>query len=648
MLAMPGVTYDESHRFLQAFLFCDDSLTPLKEDTPLNNKELAKKILGDVGGEENIQSYTNCVTRLRFQLKDKDKIKHELNDSDGVLGTQFQGSEYQVILGGKVAMVANELEKMVDLDNSSTSSSKNEKGNWLSKIVNGLSAILTPALPPIIAGGLLKGFIFLFMNFHWLNDGSDTTIFLNAMADAVFYFFPFLLANSSAKFFKSNEYLAMTLAGLLMYPLAIADGQQMLKVFGFLPIAVVDYSSSVLPIIFSVWLLKYVKQWLDRHIPEMVNMVFSPFLSLVIVAPIAMAGLAPLGYYIGEYIALGVRALIDFSPWLAGLVVGGTRPLLVLGGMHHAMNPIAQQEVASFGYSIMIAMELMSTFAQATAPLAIYFTNRKKEEKQIALSTVVPGFIGITEPSLYGVLVKNKGAMLAACLGGGVGAAISTMMGGRSFGFVMPGVLSMPAFMGEGFSGIVIGSIVSIALTFILTLVFQKIWGDSSELVKVQKDQSAPEKNQSLTVHSSVTGITIPLADIQDNTFSKEILGKTIAMKAKDGKVYAPFDGKIKALFPTKHAIGLETLDGKIELLIHIGIDTVQLQGEGFVVSVHEGDIVMKGDLLITFDSQLMVERGLDDVVIMIITNSQDIPQIETAPDKTILKPSDTIFTITL
>ncbi|MGX7025928.1 glucose PTS transporter subunit IIA [Vagococcus hydrophili] len=591
----------------------------------MNNQELAKKILKEVGGETNIYSFTNCVTRLRFQIKDKKKVNQQaLNDIEGVLGTQFQNDQFQVILGGKVVNVSNELNELVHLSSDEKEVSQ-EKKSVLSHVLNTLSSILTPALPPVIAGGLLKGFIFMFLSLGWVAGDSDSIIFFNALSDAMFYFFPFLLAVSSAKIFKTNEYLALTLAGLLMYPFAITDGQEIISLFGMIPVVVVNYSSSVLPIIFSVWLLKYVKNFFDKVISEMVNMIFSPLLSLLVVGPIAMALLAPLGFYIGEYLAMGVKWLIDFSPWLAGFIVGGTRPILVLGGMHHAMNPIMQQEISSFNSSQMIAMVLMSTFAQATAALVVYVKSKDMKEKQVALSAVIPGFLGITEPAIYGVLARYKGAMIAACAGGGIGAAVSTMLGGKGYAFVMPGIISIPAFMGEGFTGILIGIVTTISVTAILTFVLMNRFNEKAESESVKKD----ELNQvDLNIASPAIGEIVPLNQISDVTFSKQVLGKTVGISAQEETLYAPLDAVVKAVFPTNHAIGLE-LEGGIELLIHVGIDTVGLEGKGFEVKVKQGDSITKGTPILSFSKEIIKSEGLSDTIILVITNTENFSSVE-------------------
>lgn len=623
----------------------------------MNNQELAEAILKEVGGKKNIQNFTNCMTRLRLQVKDENKVNQKAIDQlSGVLGTQLQGTQVQVILGGKVLSVANEFSKLVPINNSGSQEDDSQNKGGISHVLNTLSAILTPALPPVIAGGLMKGLIFMFINFGWADGASDTIIFFNGLADCMFYFFPFLLAVSSAKKFKTNEYIALALAGLLMYPFAIADGQQFIQLFGIIPIAVVNYSSSVLPIIFSVWLLSHVLRFFTARVPEMVSMIFSPLLSLVITAPIAMCLLAPLGYYIGEYLAIAVKWLIDFSPWLAGLIVGGTRPILVLGGMHHAMNPIMQQEVASFGYSQMLAMVLMSTLAQATAPLVVYFKAKKVEEKQVALSAVIPGYIGITEPAIYGVLAKYRGAMIAACLGGGIGAAVSTIFGGRSFGFVMPGVLSIPAFIGEGFLGIVLGIVTTVVVTAVLTFVLMDRFNAKEK--KEQKKNTRPletsdieavtaKQVSDLEIQSPVIGDIIPLDSIEDATFSKEILGKTIAVSSTDETIYAPFDAEIKAVFPTKHAIGIESLEGGVELLIHVGLDTVSLEGQGFELKVKQGDRIKKGEAILSFNKEYIRSKNLEDAVIVVVTNSEIFKTVDKVSDLESIDLQNQLFSIT-
>ena len=456
---------------------------------------------------------------------------------------------------------------------------------------------------------------------------SDTVTILNLIADCMFYFFPFLLAVSSAKKFKTNEYMALAVAGALMYPTLIsAVGERTSFMFmGFLPLAVVKYSGSVVPIILSVLLLKYVYDFFNRVIPDMVQIIFSPLLTLLVTIPLALAALAPLGYYIGEYIAIGITYLINLSPAISGFVVGATRPLLVLTGMHHAINPIGQQQLLTLGYSQISPMSLMSTMAQATAAFGAYVFIKNQKDRQIALSATVSGYIGITEPALYGILAKYKEAMIAACLGGGLGSAVAATMGAKCYGMVMPGLFSIPAYMGEGFTGVVVGMIVSIVTTFGLMFFFKNKMNMQDESLfdapKIGEEIDTPFTAQSVEVFSPATGEIVQLSAVNDQTFASEAVGKGIAIVPSNGEIVAPFDGKVTALFKTKHAIGL-TSDSGVELLIHIGIDTVNMQGEGFDILVEEGATIQKGEPILQFNLELIQEQNYDPTIMVVVTNS--------------------------
>lgn len=608
----------------------------------MESKQLAKKILDLIGGEKNIVSYTNCMTRLRFKLKNYALVKtKELEKLEDVMGTQLHNGQFQVILGGKVVKVANAFSELVKVTNNKLPEKQNK--NLFSRILDTLSAIIAPALPPIIAGGMLKGILFILSNYQIVSDSSDTILFLNVVSDVTFYFFPFILAVSSARRFKTNEFLALVIAGTMMYPVTVAEGQTMLYLFGFLPVAVVDYSSSVLPIIFSVYLLKYVYDFFNRIIPDMLLMILSPLLTLLVTLPITMSVLAPLGFYIGEYIAIGIKWLIEISPWLTGFIFGLIKPIMTLGGMHHAITPMMQQEIATFGESQLLAMDLMSTMAQAAAPVAIYFLTKSKTEKQVCASSAVSGFIGITEPALYGVLTKYKSAMLAASIGGGIGCAVCMSFHGVSYGFAMPSIFTLPVFAGPGFIGIIIGLIISIGLTIFLTFIFQ-ISSNKTKLDSEVKKEKDVLTNEVIKIFSPTSGDNIPLSEINDETFSKEILGKTIAIKSEDGCIYAPFNGTVKMLFDSNHAIGLMS-DDNVELLIHIGIDTVQLQGKGFISHVKQGDRITKGQLLIEFDEGYLKSQSIDDTVIVVLTNSDVLNTVEVDASPKILN-EQTLFVV--
>lgn len=448
----------------------------------MTNKELAKQIL-DYVGKDNVSAVTHCITRLRFTLLDETKVDTEkIKALDGVLGVQNKAGQYQVILGNKVGKVFNDLQEILppDLTVASAGEGKpadKQNKNWFAKLMETLSSILIPSLPPIIGGGMIKGFLFTFWYFGWIEWGSNGFEILNLISDCMFYFYPFLLAVSAAKRFKTNEYMALALAGALMYPTIIngLGGESAgLSLFGIISLPFIDYSSSVIPIIFSVWILSYVYRFFVQKIPDLLSTIFTPMLTLFIMVPIQLAILAPLGFYAGEYVAAGINWLLQLSPAIAGFIIGATRPFLVFTGTHHAMRVIVQQQISSFGGTTIGAMNYMSVFAQATAPLAVYFVSRSRKMRDLSLSAAVSGYLGVTEPALYSVILKYKIVLIATAVGGGVGGMITSIFGAAEYAMVMSSILTIPATIGEGFVGIVIGIPVTIAVTFLIVFFGRK------------------------------------------------------------------------------------------------------------------------------------------------------------------------------
>ncbi|MBP1044348.1 PTS glucose transporter subunit IIA [Vagococcus sp. BWB3-3] len=591
----------------------------------MDNKKLAQEIVRLVGGELNINSVTHCITRLRFQLKDQDKVdKKALEQLDDVMGSQYQGGQYQIIIGGKVGKVYREVAKILPRLAGGEVAEDGTKKSVGTQLVETLSAILIPSLAPIVGGGMLKGFLFLLANFSWIDVEGGTYYLLNIASDCMFYFFPFLLAVSAAKRFKTNEYMALSLAGVLMYPsiLEVAKVGEVanFKFLNIFTIPLLNYSGSIVPIILAVWLLSYVYRYLEEHVPAMVTIIFTPLLTLLIVIPVMLFAIAPLGFYIGEYIAIGLGWLIDFSPWLAGFVVGVSRPFLVLTGMHHAIRPITQQQIATYGFSTLGPMNFMSTMSQAAAALAIYLIIKDKKMKQISLSATISGFLGITEPALYGVLTKYRSAFVGASLGGGIGSAVAAMLGAKGFAPAMPSVLSIPVYLGEGAVGFFIGFVVTVVATVFLTFFFSKLWRDKEEVEALGTDAQ-------LGVYSPTDGTVMPMAEVADETFSSGVIGKGVAICGTGNEIVSPVNGTIKTVFKTKHAIGVVSDEG-LEILIHVGLDTVKLNGEGFHLFCEEGQRVKVGDRLLTFEREVMEAAGYDLTVLTIVTNTEKYPKI--------------------
>ena len=626
----------------------------------MKNDELAKLILENIGNAKNIKNLTHCVTRLRFTLYDDKKAnKQVIENLDGVLGVQEQGGQFQIIIGSKVNKVYQELINNPQLALTDDDPKENEKKkSFISNILETISSILIPSLPPVIGGGMIKGFLFMFWEFGWIEWGSDIFNLLNIISDGMFYFYPFLLAVSAAKRFKTNPYMALAIAGSMMHPTiyeGINAGLKSLKVIGSIGVPYLDYNSSVIPIILSVWVMSYVYRFFEKKIPDIISVIFTPMLTLVIVIPVCMIMICPLGYYIGEYIAKGVQVLIDFSPILAGFVIGAIRPFTVLTGTHHAVRAIVSQQLATYGYTTIGAMNYMSTMAQAAAPLAIYFVLRKHNEKMknLSLSAAISGFLGVTEPGLYGIIVKYKVAFIATMIGGGIGGAISSTFNSAEYAMVMSSLITIPATFGDGFIGIVIGLPTSIIITMAIIFVFRNKIIEEDQGVDTSKAEEMIKPKISVNMddklfklYAPVKGQTCNLQDLSDETFAKELIGKGIAILPQDNHIYAPADGEITAIFPTKHAIGMKTKEG-LEVLIHIGIDTVNLNGKYFESKVNIGDTVIQGQELMIFDYKKVAEEHYDTHVIMVITNSNDYLDIfSNQKAKTVTKDMDILTVI--
>lgn len=595
----------------------------------MTSKEIAARILELVGKESNIISCTHCVTRLRFSLKDDGKAdRKKIESLEGVLGVQIQGGQFQVIVGNKVNKIYAELAEMANLGGEEAAAADGEgtgKKSVVSRILEILSSILIPSLPPVIGGGMIKGFLFMFWEFGWIEWGSDVFNLLNIMSDGMFYFYPFLLAVSAAKRFKANPYMALSLAGVLMHPTiyeGINGGVESFKILG-ISIPYLDYNASVLPIILAVWIMSYVYRFLEKRIPDIVSIIFTPMLTLIAMVPVTLAFIAPLGFYVGEYIALGMQAIIDFSPILAGFVIGALRPVTVFTGTHHAVRAIVSQQLATYGYTTIGAMNYMSTMAQAAAPLAIYIILRKrnKEMRDISLSAAISGFLGVTEPGLYGVVMKYKVAFIAASIGGGIGAAISSYFGGAEYAMVMSSLVTIPATFGDGFVGIAIGLPVAIVSTMAICFAFKGKILEEDKMSSGKHIEEKPENERILSIVSPVKGAVKPIDQVADATFAEEILGKGIAVVPKDGIVTSPVDGVVTTLIPSKHAIGFKSNEG-LEVLVHLGIDTVKLNGKYFTSYVQEGERVSKGQKVLSFEVDKVKAEGYETDVMVVITNT--------------------------
>ncbi|MED1533977.1 beta-glucoside-specific PTS transporter subunit IIABC [Bacillus altitudinis] len=604
----------------------------------MKNKELAGEIVKLIGGTENISQSWHCITRLRFNLNDERQVKvDELKTLDGVLGAQFQSGQFQVIIGAKVAEVYEEIDHLAGhSSNDSTPVKNTSKMNPIEVVFDVISGIFTPILPAIVGSGLIKGIMALFVSLGWLAETSSTYQVLQIFSNAVFYFLPFLIAYSAAKKFKTRESLALALAGILLYPTMLegaAKGADPLSFLG-LSIPLNNYTSSVLPIILGVLLLSFVDKWITKVIPKSLSIVFTPVLSLMITAPLTLAFIAPIGNVSGQYLETFFTSLFNFAGPIAGLLMGGLMPLIVLTGMHYAFFPSTLASFEKVGYDIMLLpMNFIANMAQAGAVLGVIIRTKRVETRSLALSTLLPSFFGITEPAIYGVTLRLKKPFYASLIGGAVGGCFYGLFSVKTTAFSIPGITSLPTYIMKGTNNFQL-ALIGIALSFIVSLLITILLG-FQESVTAANEQTAEKpnhtestENQQISkqttpyeVQAPMSGKIIPLSEVNDSVFSSEMMGKGVAILPDKGVVQAPFSGKVVTVTPTKHAIGLVSDDG-IELLIHVGIDTVSLNGQFFDVLVKEGDEMKTGDHLLSFDIEGIQSNHLDVVTPIIVTNS--------------------------
>lgn len=604
----------------------------------MNYENLAKEILKNVGGQENVSNLTHCATRLRFNLKDVSKANTEtIKKTKGVMGVVDKGGQYQVIIGNDVNHVYKEIMKIANIEGNSESKEVDDR-KTVAKVIDTITGIFTPILPAITAAGMMKAVLALLTAFKLISTDSQSYQIFNFMADAAFYFLPIFLANSAAKKFKCNPYLAMMLGGILLHPTFVTmvntakETGESLSIFG-LPITLASYSSSVLPIILGVWFMSYVEPIADKISPKAIKFFTKPLITAVVSGIVILVVIGPIGYIVSDKVGLGIKTLESYASWLVPTLLGGLTPLLVMTGTHYGLIPIGINNRMTMGYDTIIYPGMLaSNVSQGGAALAVAIKSKNKEIKQLASSAGITAVCGITEPALYGVNLRFKTPLYASMIGGAVGGLFLGLFRVSNYSGGSPGFLTLPSYIGgESMMNFVyacIGAVISVVVAFVAGLILYKdkveaIEDENLEEVAVDK---APLMNK-ITISSPLKGEVVPLTEVKDETFASEMMGKGIAINPTEGKVVSPINGTVQMIFKTKHAIGLKSEDGA-EILIHIGMDTVQLDGKYFTAHVKDGDKVKVGDTLVEFDMDAIKKEGYELVTPVIITNTMDYLEI--------------------
>ena len=601
----------------------------------MDAKKLAGQILKEVGGKDNIKEMFHCVTRLRFYLKDRSKVDLEkVKALDGVMGVQFQAEQFQIIIGNEVNTVYDAVIAQTGFIHTEETLEQKKKFR-VTGIFETMAAILLPVIPALAGAGMIKGLITILTSYCGVDAASDAIQVLTIAGDCVFYVLPFLVAWSASKRFKTDTACSLALAGALLYPTmtaGLAEGAAPMVFLG-LPIPFVKYASSSIPIILAVLVLSFVYPLVDKVIPKVLRLVFTPLFVLIIMVPLTLIGIAPLANYISKILVMIVRFLYDLSPIVAGAIVGGTRLLVVLTGMHMSLSAICLENLNQFGWDFLLPMNTMGTLALFGVCMGVMVRAKRSENKSIGASTAISAFIGITEPGIYGIILKFKNALIAAIIAGAAGGAIVGGFGGRATSFVNSCILSLPVFMGEGFWAVCLGMAVAAGLGFVLVMVMglseEK---DEPKAEAKPANRAAVGEKKNSVIYAPVTGTLIPLEKVKDAVFSSGTMGKGIAVDPEDGVIVAPFDGTVTALYPTKHAVGITSEDG-VECIIHVGVDTANLQGKHFEVKVKENQKVKAGDVLLEVDLAAIIKEGYSLVTPILVTNSDEY--LDVLPNET-------------
>lgn len=603
----------------------------------------ARELVKELGGNENIINVTHCATRLRFILRDTAGVdSKKVAKIPGVITTVEAGGQYQVVIGNHVKDAYEHVISLVDIEDG-PKEMEAPKGNIVNRIIDVISGVFAPFLYTLAACGILQGILGVLVAANLISTDWGTYKVLNFISWTAFTFLPVLIAITAAKKFKVNEFIAVVVACALICPdyISMVNSGESLTFLG-IKIQMLSYTSTVIPMILAVWVLSYLEKFFERILPSVIRNLFTPMFCIAIMVPLVLLVFGPFGGAVGGAIGGVYNFLYNLSPIVAGAIVGGVWEILVIFGVHWGITPVTVGNYANLGYDTFTGLQASAVFSQAGATLGVFLKTKDKEMKKASLPAAITGLFGITEPAIYGVNLRYKTPMICGCIAGAVGGAIAGGFQVRSWAYNMPGIATFPAFFKEGYGMMFTGFLISVVVSFVLGMVLTMIVGfkedtEEKNIENTSFDNSTNQKNNGANATSTdgtiligrpIKGKVMPVSQVKDEVFSSEAMGKGIGILPDEGKVYAPFDGIVEALFDTHHAIGLQSEDG-VEVLIHIGIDTVNMNGKGFEPHIKQGERVQKGDLLITFKPEEIEAAGYDSTTMVIVSNSDEFSEIQ-------------------
>ena len=612
----------------------------------IDYKITANELVKELGGNENIVNVTHCATRLRFILNDEgivdsDKVKR----IQGVITTVQASGQYQVVIGNHVKDAFDFVMELVDVDGKQPMKNEKKVGVF-SRIIDVISGIFAPFLYTLAACGILQGILGILVALNAIDTSAGTYQILNFVSWTAFTFLPVLIAITAAKKFGMNTYAAVVIACALVCPdyINMVNAGNPVYFLG-IRVQLLSYTSSVIPIILAIWIASYVQKFFDKYLPIVVRNLFSPMFTIAIMVPLTLLAFGPIGNSIGGAIGGAYNFLYGLSPIIAGIIVGGLWEVLVIFGVHWGITPVTVGNYASLGYDTFTGLQASAVFAQAGAALGVFLKTKDKEMKGVSASAAVTGLFGITEPAMYGVNLRLKKPMICGCIAGAVGGAIAGAFHAVSWGYNMPGIATIPAYFKAGHMGEFFGFLISIAVSFVLGVILTCVVGFEEDVQEqVEEEVKVETQNEPMNAECSdsmsgdfelacpVRGRVIPLTEVADEMFATSAMGDGVGIVPFDGQVYAPCDGIAEVVFPTGHAIGIS--ENGVDVLIHIGINTVELEGNGFKAHVQQGDKIKKGDLLVSFDKDFIKQQGYDPTVIFIVTEMGEKKEMEISAGK--------------